>query len=121
MRNYPPPSEYEKMLGNPQAVRIAFRDTVLKGVEVEKTPLGLPRARSGAFAVVYRAFLQDGSSKAIRLFLKDGDDRQERYQAVYQHVSQQSMPCLVPFTYEADSFRAADGSWYPMMTMEWVK
>lgn len=121
MRNYPPPSEYEKMLGNAQAVRIAFRDSVLKGAEVEKTPLGLPRARSGAFAVVYRAFLQDGSSKAIRLFLKDGDDRQERYQAVYQHVSQQSMPCLVPFTYEADSFRAADGSWYPMMTMEWVK
>jgi hypothetical protein len=121
MRDYPPPAEYEKMLGNPQTVRAAFKDTALRAVEVEKSPLGLPRARSGAFAVVYRAFFPDQTSCAVRLFLKDGDDRQERYQAVHDHLSRQSLACLVPFTYAADSFRAADGKWYPMMTMEWVK
>lgn len=121
MRDYPPPAEYAKMLGNPQSVKIAFKDKSLRTAEVEKDSNQLPRARSGAFAVVYRAFLPDGSSRAVRLFLKDGDDRQERYQAVYDHLSRQSLPCLVSFDYAADSFRAADGQWYPMMTMDWVK
>lgn len=121
MRDYPPPAEYAKMLGNPQSVKIAFKDKLLRTAEVEKDSNQLPRARSGAFAVVYRAFLPDGSSRAVRLFLKDGDDRQERYQAVHDHLSRQSLSCLVPFTYVADSFRAADGQWYPLMTMDWVK
>lgn len=121
MRDYPPPAEYAKMLGNPQSVKIAFKDKSLRTADVEKDSNQLPRARSGAFAVVYRAFLPDGSSRAIRLFLKDGDDRQERYQAVSDHLSKQSLPCLVPFTYAPDSFRAADAQWYPLMTMDWVK
>jgi hypothetical protein len=121
MRDYPPPAEYEKMLSSAPGIRIAFKDKSFQGAEIEKTPLGLPRARAGAFAVVYRAFMLDRSSCAVRLFLKDGDDRQDRYRHVSEHLSRQKLPCLVPFTYEADSFRAADGQWYPMMTMEWVK
>jgi hypothetical protein len=121
MRDYPPPAEYEKMLSSAPGIRIAFKDTTFHGADVEKTPLGLPRARAGAFAVVYRAFMPDRSSCAVRLFLKDGDDRQDRYRLVSEHLSRHRLPCLVPFTYAADSFRAADGQWYPMMTMEWVK
>jgi hypothetical protein len=121
MRDYPPPAEYEKMLSSPPGIRIAFKDTAFHGADIEKTPLGLPRARAGAFAVVYRAFMPDNSSCAVRLFLKDGDDRQDRYQLVSEHLKRHKISCLVPFTYAADSFRAADGQWYPMMTMEWVK
>lgn len=121
MRDYPPPAEYEKMLSSPQGIRIAFKDKSLHVADIEKTAIGLPRARAGAFAVVYRAIMPNRSSCAVRLFLKDGDDRQDRYQLVSDHLNRQKLPCLVPFTYTADSFRAADGSWYPMMTMEWVK
>ena len=121
MRDYPPPAEYEKMLSSEPGIRIAFKDKSFHGASIEKTPLGLPRARAGAFAVVYKATLSNQSSSAVRLFLKDGDDRQERYQLVSDHLSQQKLSCLVPFTYAADSFRATDGLWYPLMTMEWVK
>ncbi len=109
------------MLSSEQGIRIAFKDRAYHGAAIEKTPLGLPRARAGAFAVVYKATLPDQSSCAVRLFLKDGDDRQERYQLVHDHLSRQKLSCLVPFTYAADSFRATDGQWYPLMTMEWVK
>lgn len=121
MRDYPPPAEYEKMLSSAPGIRIAFKNTSFHGAEIETTAIGLPRARAGAFAVVYRAFMPDRSSRAVRLFLKDGDDRQDRYRHVSEHLSRHKIQCLVPFTYEADSFRAADGQWYPMMTMEWVK
>jgi hypothetical protein len=121
MRDYPPPAEYEAMLSSAPGIRIAFKDAAFHGADIEKTPLGLPRARAGAFAVVYRAFMPDKSSRAVRLFLKDGDDRQDRYRLVSEHLGRHKLPCLVPFTYVSDSFRAADGQWYPMMTMEWVK
>jgi len=109
------------MLTSAPGIRVAFKDAAFHGADIEKTRLGLPRARAGAFAVVYRAFMPDRSSCAVRLFLKDGDDRQDRYRLVSEHLGRHTLSCLVPFTYAADSFRAADGQWYPMMTMEWVK
>lgn len=121
MRDYPPPAEYEKMLTSPQGIRIAFKDEAFHGADVEKTKTGLPRVRSGAFAVVYKLTLPNGTSSALRLFLKDGDDRQERYRFIHEHLSRQRPPSLVPFNYRDKSFRAADGQLYPMMTMEWVK
>jgi hypothetical protein len=121
MRVYPPPAEYEKMLTSQQGIRIAFKDKAFHGADVEKTKTGLPRARSGAFAVVYKLTLPNGTSSALRLFLKDGDDRQERYQIINEHLSKQKLSSLVPFAYRDKSFRATDGQLYPMMTMEWVK
>jgi hypothetical protein len=121
MRDYPPPAEYEKMLTSEQGIRIAFKDKAFHGADVEKTKTGLPRARSGAFAVVYKLTQANGTTSALRLFLKDGDDRQERYQFVNEHLSRQKLSSLVPFNYTDKAFRAADGQLYPMMTMEWVK
>jgi hypothetical protein len=120
MRDYPPPSNYANMLSSPQGIRLAFRDKGLQSSSVEPDKLGMPRARSGAFAVVYRLNLPGGSSKAVRLFLKEEDDRQDRYRRIFEHLSRLTLPCLVPFAYEDDAFRAADGKKYPMMTMDWV-
>jgi hypothetical protein len=108
------------MLSSSQGIRLAFRDKGLQSSSVEADKLGMPRARSGAFAVVYRLNLPGGSSKAVRLFLKEEDDRQDRYRRIFEHLSRLTLPCLVPFAYEDDAFRAADGKKYPMMTMDWV-
>jgi hypothetical protein len=120
MRDYPPPSNYANMLSSPQGIRLAFRDKGLQSSSVEPDKLGMPRARSGAFAVVYRLNLPGGGSKAVRLFLKEEDDRQDRYKRIFEHLSRQSLSCLVPFAYEDNAFRAADNKKYPMMTMDWV-
>lgn len=121
MRHFPPPSEYTKVLSTPQGIRIAFRDPVLKASTAELDTQRMPRVRSGAFAVVYRLMLPDGRSQAVRLFLKDGDDRRERYALIHEHLAKSPLPCLVAFTYAEDAFRAADGKRYPMMTMDWVE
>lgn len=121
MRDYPTFTGYESMLTSAQGIRIAFKDKAFHGSVVELTKTGVPRARSGAFAVVYKLTLPNGTTTALRLFLKDGDDRQERYQFVNEHLSRHKLSCLVPFHYSADAFRADNMQWYPMMTMEWVK
>jgi hypothetical protein len=121
MRDFPPPAQYANVLSTPQGIRIAFRDPVLKASTVEMDAQQMPRVRSGAFAVVYKITLPDGRSQAVRLFLKDGDDRRERYALIHEHLARSPLPCLVTFTYADDAFRAADGKRYPMMTMDWVE
>ena len=120
LRDFPPPSEYAKMLSTAKGIRLAFNDPILKSARVELDSHQLPRVRSGAFAVVYKMNLPDGRSQALRLFLKDGGDRRERYALICEHLSAASLSCLVPFAYHEEAFRAADGKRYPMMTMDWV-
>lgn len=121
MRDFPPPSEYAKVLSTPEGIRFAFRDPLLKAAKVELNAQLMPRVRSGAFAVVYKMILPDGRSQAVRLFLKDGDDRRERYALIHEHLAKTPLPCLVTFTYADDAFRAGDCKRYPMMTMDWVE
>ncbi len=115
---WPTLAQFNTMMQNPA---VAFRDAAYKTVTIEKDAVGLPRARSGAFAVVYRAVFPNQESMAVRVFSSDIPARRERYKAIYDHLSQQSLNCLVPFTYSDNGFRAADGKWYPLITMEWVK
>ena len=49
------------MMQNP---RVAFRDKQLHTVEIERGAAGMPRARAGAFADVYRAVFPNQQSKA---------------------------------------------------------
>lgn len=115
---WPTPAQFNTMMQNPP---VAFRDAELKTSSIERDSVGLPRARSGAFAVVYRAILANQESRAVRVFSSDIPARRERYQAIHDHLSGQRLDCLVPFTYSDKGFRAADGKWYPLITMEWVK
>jgi len=120
VRDFPPPTQYAKMLSTPQSIRLAFKDPALKSATVETDARQMPRVRSGAFAVVYKMTQPNGQSRAVRLFLKDGDDRRERYAIINEHLARSPLSCLVSFAYSDDGFRAADGNRYPMMTMDWV-
>ncbi len=116
--SWPTLAQFSTMMQNPA---VAFRDAALKSVTIERDAVGLPRARSGAFAVVYRAMFPNQESMAVRVFSSDIPARRERYKAIFDHLSQHSLGCLVPFTYSDNGFRASDGKWYPLITMEWVK
>lgn len=116
--SWPTMAQFSTMMQNPA---VAFRDAELKRVTIEKDGIGQPRPRSGAFAVVYRALFPNQESMAVRVFSSDIPARRERYKTIHEHLSRQSLKCLVPFTYSDDGFRAADGKWYPLVTMDWVK
>jgi hypothetical protein len=117
MDSFPPRKAFNDILQNPS---FAFRDPELRQVTIERDAMGLPRARAGTFADVYRAIFPNGGSRAVRVFASAQPERQERYQAIHNHLSRQSLGCLVPFTYTEKGIRAPNGKWYPLITMEWV-
>jgi hypothetical protein len=114
--NWPTQTDYNNALQSPARV---FAVPELQKGTVELNRLGVPRARSGAFANVYK--LSCGTRQlAVKLFLYPNTLRQERYQAVSEHLRTVRPSCLVPFIYHDRGIRIG-GEWFPVQTMDWVK
>ena len=111
-------SDFSRMIRNPS---VAFKDPMLKSVEIECDHLGQPKPRSGNFATVYRAYCPDGRELAIRVFNRRAEERRERYAACSQFFQQRPLHCMLSFQYEETGVRSAsDGKMYPLVTMDWV-
>ena len=113
-------SDYKDSLQNPDT---AFRDPDLKQSQAERSPMGVPRARSGAFASVYKMTGPKGTV-ALKLFNFPNEDRALRYQSVSDYLEKElgpkKPPCVVKFQYHLQGIRVGKG-WYPTLTMAWVK
>jgi hypothetical protein len=120
MPAWPTQSDYKDSLQNPDT---AFRDPDLRLSRAERSPMGVPRARSGAFASVYKMTGPKGVV-ALKLFNFPNEDRALRYKAVSDYLEKdlgpRKPPCLVTFQYHLDGIRIGKG-WYPTLTMDWVK
>ncbi len=116
--SWPLISDFSRMLQTPKA---AFRKTELRECTIERDALGQPKARSGNFATVFKAFYPDGRPLAVRVFNRQGDNRRERYAAVSRYLEDLPVSSLVRFEYDERGVRSAsDGKLYPLLTMEWV-
>ncbi|WP_439625656.1 hypothetical protein [Gemmata sp.] len=119
MPTWPTQSDYKDALQNPDT---AFRDPDLKASAAEKSPMGVPRARSGAFASVYK-MTRGTRAVALKLFNFPNEDRAARYQAVSDYLKKlgpKKPAALVGFEYHPEGIRIGK-AWYPTLTMEWVK
>ncbi len=120
MASWPTQSDYKDSLQNPDT---AFRDPDLKLSTAERSPMGVPRARSGAFASVYKMTGPKGTV-ALKLFNFPNEDRAQRYKAVSDYLEKElgskKPPCVVKFQYHLEGMRVGKG-WYPTLTMAWVK
>lgn len=120
MASWPTQSDYKDSLQNPDT---AFRDPDLKQSQAERSPMGVPRARSGAFASVYKMTGPRGTV-ALKLFNFPNEDRAQRYKAVSDYLEKElgprKPPCVVKFQYHLEGIRVGKG-WYPTLTMAWVK
>lgn len=115
MTVWPSATDYQAALQHPAQ---AFRDPLLQAARAETNRMGVPRARSGQFAIVYK--LVNGiDAKAVRVFRDPQADRQERYRAVSDHVGQARPRGLVGFAYDPQGIRVV-GQWYPVLVMDWV-
>src|SRR5581483_10127836 len=99
-----------------------FRDPDLQGATAALDPLGLPRPISGGFASVYQ--LRNGKRTwAVRCFLKDIPDQQERYRQIQAHLAREVPPdrrdYFVDFAFLPEGIRVR-GRWYPVLKMGWV-
>lgn len=115
MTQWPNAQDYNIALQNPA---MNFGDPRIKQAKAETTPLGMPRARTGAFATVYRMEAPTGDF-AIRCFLKPFNDHRERYEAISKRLRSASLPFTVGFDFIEEGVRI-NGQWYPILRMDWV-
>ncbi|NDJ61744.1 MAG: hypothetical protein GYB67_11500, partial [Chloroflexi bacterium] len=113
---WPNPNEYLEALQNPQAV---FSDPALRAGRVITDRLGLPRPISGNFAVVFQVET-GGKTWAVRCFLRETTDQEQRYAGISRHLAAHRPDYTVGFAYQPQGIRLR-GQWYPILKMEWVK
>jgi len=114
--NWPPASDYQDAIQNPAT---CFQDLELKAGTVAINKIGLPRVASGNFASVYE--MKTGSHRwAVRCFLRQGEDMQNRYALLSLYLSRLVVAGLVEFSYKQEGIRVR-GKWYPVVKMEWVE
>ena len=119
MPSWPTQSDYKDSLQNPDT---AFRDRELQASQAERSSMGVPRARSGAFASVYK-MTRGSKAIALKLFNFPNEDRAGRYQAVSDYLKElgpKKPGALVGFEYHPEGIRVGKW-WYPTLTMEWVR
>ena len=114
---WPLPNDYNETIQSP---RSAFEDSTLQSCVPECTQLGLPKPRSGAFAVAYK--LQSPARNwAVKCFTRPPpEDSQERYSAIGAYLSQQNCPYTVDFLYLQRGIRVRS-QWYPVVKMGWAE
>lgn len=112
---YPQIVEYNDAVQEPDKV---FADLELKRGITELSPLGLPVARSGGFALTY-SIECSGRRYAVRCFHREIPGVQERYAAISQHLRKLNSPYFVSFDFQRDGILVR-GTRYPIVKMDWV-
>lgn len=113
---YPTPGEYQEALQFPES---ALADPHLQEAEPEKNVLGLPRAITGAFAVVFPVATR-GARWALKCFLTDVPDQRRRYRAIGEHLAREHLPNVADFEYQEEGVRV-NGRAYPLLKMQWLE
>lgn len=113
---YPQSIEYNDAVQDPRS----FLDPELKTGNVATTPLGLPLALSGGFALTYT--IEVGHKKlAVRCFHKEVPDAQNRYAKISAKLrSLGSSGYFVSFDFQQQGIRIK-GAAYPIVKMEWAE
>jgi hypothetical protein len=108
--------DYNEAVQDP---RHAFTDAELRNGTVAVTPLGLPLALSGGFALTYT--VRSGSNKfAVRCFHREVPEAQKRYAAISTKLRSLAAPYFVRFDFQAAGIRV-QGHDYPIVKMDWVE
>ncbi|WP_072249594.1 hypothetical protein [Chelatococcus sambhunathii] len=114
--SYPQIIDYNEAVQDP---RNAFLDPELKAGKVAETPLGLPLALSGGFALTYT--VNSGPRKfAVRCFHRAVPEAQSRYAAISAKLRGLASPYFVNFDFQSQGIRVR-GKPYPIVKMDWVE
>lgn len=113
---WPTNTDYQEAI---QAPAVCFEDAELRAGSVATDRLGLPRPCCGNFASVYRMKCTN-RSYAVRCFLREFRDQQQRYQAIDAQLQAARLSSMVGFRFVPRGIRVK-GQWYPVLKMEWVQ
>ena len=111
----PSKNEYQQALQNPG---IYLVDPRLKRCIVEKDPFGMPRVRSGGFALTYQ--LSNGNQKwALRCFHKFVPGRAQRYKVIADYLSRFQPRHFINVEFIPQGIKI-NGDIFPVTLMDWV-
>ncbi len=113
---YPSFNEYQAALQNPG---VYFTLDFLRESVSELDLWGLPRVRSGGFALTYRMISKEGQNLAVRCFHKPVEDRTQRYAAIGTYLMKVRQPFFLPVHYQARGISLKNQS-FPITYMDWV-
>lgn len=113
---WPSPQDYNESMQTPEGNLI---DAELAAGAVFCDERGIPRPVSGNFATVYRVFHAD-REWAVRCFLHEVPDLQQRYELIEQALQKLELPCFVSCAYQANGI-LVDGTAYPLLKMKWCQ
>jgi hypothetical protein len=103
-----------------QGHRTTVLDPLLADGYVElDTSLGIPRARSGKFALTYKISAQ-GRDYAFRCFQMERKGMYERYSAIQRSLRRRSLPYFMDFSFLREGIRV-NGKTYPALRMDWAE
>ena len=117
--NYPSISDYIEALRDAE-------DSLseLKDLRLVYDDQGHPIISSGNFAVVFKMQAPTGEYKALKCFLRDQEERSERYRLIAEELQYVQSTYLVKFRYlESELFvdvPNTGGEEYPVLLMDWV-
>jgi serine/threonine protein kinase len=114
--NYPTFDEYQAALQSPNS---CLSKLVFKDGQIDLDLWGIPKVRSGGFALTYRVQTQT-SAYAIRCFHRNAVNRLRRYQMISSHLEHIKSPYLVTTRYHPRGIQLGS-QWYPITTMPWVE
>ena len=114
--NYPSPHAYSEAL---QLGSLAILDPHLRTGRVETDSFDLPFGRTGSFAITFK-IAYGGAYYAFRCFLQNRSTIHERYDAISEHLQNNSLPYFVDFTYLDEGIRVNDST-YPTVRMSWAQ
>ena len=114
--SYPQIVEYNAAVQDP---RHTFSDPELKAGRVAETPLGLPLALSGGFALTYT--VQSGSKKfAVRCFHREVPQVQNRYAKISSKFRSLASSYFVNFEFQPQGIRVLRQQ-FPIVKMDWAE
>lgn len=112
---WPSPQDYNEAIQNAHA---NFGDAELRAAQVHTDKLGLPRPMTGAFASVYR-MTAPTRDLAVRCFLRDIADQEQRYRMISDFVEHDDLPYTVGFEFLREGIRV-NNHWFPSLKMDFV-
>ena len=97
----------------------AFKDQTLSRGRVAQNRLGLPLSWSGNFAAVFQV-VTNGNPYAVRCFTHNPLGKQNRYEAIDQHLKTNGRPAtFIDFDYQ-EAGLICRGQEYPLIKMPWI-
>ena len=113
---WPTSTDYNEAIQNPQ---VCFADVDLRAGQADGL-MGLPQPFSGNFADVYKMMCAGGKNWAVKCFTREIQGLHARYQAISDHLQEQSRPFMVEFQYQDQGIKVK-GTWFPIVKMSWVE